>query len=41
MNLLGTLLYIWLVWLILFPNSLGKECRKIYDKFMVGWNGTH
>ena len=38
MNFLGTLLVVYLFWAVFFPESMGRDSRRVYDKIMDGWN---
>lgn len=35
---LAGVLFFMLLFLVLFPRAIGKDARRLYDKFMEGWN---
>jgi len=31
---------VWILWLVFFPRSFGKEARTLWGKVVEGWNAT-
>ncbi len=40
MDLVGYIVFCWLIWLGTFPEAMGQSFRIIYDKFLSGWQGN-